>query len=163
MASCPVTGGPPRTAWGSRGPSWRQACTLGPLQRVGKEGACPPWCQERACVCGACRAAGTGSEVVPCVGPHGCSPALLSPPFPFFPSLHHQVSSRQAGVGSGVDAWGLGFAHSPLFPGAQAASASQGQFPLEPRTTELAVFVRGSIYSDGDAHSGIGFDVALWT
>lgn len=27
----------------------------------------------------------------------------------------------------------------------------------------LPVFVCGSIYSDGDAHCGIGFDVALWT
>lgn len=47
--------------------------------------------------------------------------------------------------------------------GKKATSASHGQFPPEPRAAELAVSVRGSIYSDGDAHSGIGFDVALWT
>lgn len=52
---------------------------------------------------------------------------------------------------------------SPAVSAAQAASASQDQFPLELRATALPVFVCGSIYSDGDAHSGIGFDVALWT
>lgn len=47
----------------------------------------------------------------------------------------------------------------------QAASASHDQSPREPepRATSLPVFVCRSIYSDLDAHSGIGFDVALWT
>lgn len=35
--------------------------------------------------------------------------------------------------------------------------------PREPPATAPPVSVCGSIYSDGEAHAGIGFDVALWT
>ena len=166
VARHPVTEGPPRTAWGRRGPPGGRCAPLGLDGGVRQEGHAIPSAMDELALSGARRAAGTGSEVVPRVRPHGGSPALLSPPFPFFPSIHRQMSPRQAGVGSGVDAWGLDSAHTPPpapFTGRKATSASHGQFPLEPPATELAVFVRRSIYSDGDAHSGIGFDVALWT
>lgn len=52
---------------------------------------------------------------------------------------------------------------NPGFRVAWAASASRAQSLHEPRATSLPVFVCGSIYSDLNAHSGIGFDVALWT
>lgn len=63
----------------------------------GRRGHATPGARSELALCGARGAAGTGSEVVPSVGPHGCSPALPSPPFPFFPSLHHQVSPPRLG------------------------------------------------------------------
>lgn len=80
-------------------------------------------------------------------------PLLLSPPLLSFP-LSPSVCLGQSWGREGRRCTGCG--------GQQAASASHNRSPVN-SSHRAAASVCGSIYSDCEAHSGIGFHVALWT
>lgn len=85
--------------------------------------------------------------------PARSQPTFLSTPLLPFPPSQVSVPGH-AGVGKGGDARGAVGSRPPL-----PLTTS----PREPPSTTRPVSACRSKYSDCEAHSGIGFDVALWT